>query len=233
VQFSYRYSADGTNWGTWTPFQTITAAPWTASFTYPNGSGYYQFYSVATDSTGAAEAAHVTADTGVQYQYVAAPAIVSQPASVTNYAGTTASFNVGATAPTPLYYQWYFGTNVLDGQTNSTLNIASVGPTNVGDYYVVVNSAGGSTNSSAATLTVIYQAPNVVGGQMMLGANGFQLTFSGPAGQTYQVLASDDLTTPQSQWAVVGTGTFNGSNVSFTDADAANHPHRYYVIKSP
>jgi len=160
-------------------------------------------------------------------------AIVSQPASATNYAGTTASFNVGATAFTQLCYQWYFGTNVLAGQTNSALNLASVGPTNVGSYYVVVNSAGDSTNSSPATLTVIYQAPNVVGGQMVLGAGGFQLTFSGPSGQTYQVLASDDLTVPESAWTVVSTGTFNGSNVSFTDSDAANHPNRYYVIKSP
>ena len=92
---------------------------------------------------------------------------------------------------------------------------------------------GGSTNSSLATLTVIYQAPTIVGGQMMLGAGGFQLTFSGPAGQTYQVLASDDLTVPQSAWTVIGTGTFGSTNVIFTDTDAANHPGRFYLIKSP
>ena len=160
--------------------------------------------------------------------------ITNQPGSVTTNAGTTASFNVGATAPTPLNYQWYFGTNALAGQTNSTLGIASVGPTNVGSYYVVVNSASGSANSAPATLTVIYQAPNVVGGQMMLSSgSGFQFAFAGPSGQTYQVLASDDVTVPQSAWTVVGTGTFGSSNVSFTDPDAANHPHRYYVVKSP
>jgi hypothetical protein len=161
------------------------------------------------------------------------PVIVSQPASVTNNAGTTATFNVGATAYSPLSYQWYFGTNLLAGQTNSTLNIASTGPTNVGYYQVTVSSEGGSANSIPATLTVIYQAPNVMGGQMVLSASGFQLAFSGPAGQTYQVLASDDLTLPQSQWTVVGTGTFGSDNVNFTDGDAANHPNRYYVIKSP
>ena len=161
-------------------------------------------------------------------------AITSQPAGATNNAGTTASFNVGATAYAALNYQWYFGTNVIAGQTNSTLGLASVGPTNVGSYYVVVNSAGASTNSVPANLTVIYQAPNVVGGQMMLTAGGgFQLAFSGPVGQTYEVLASDDLTLPQSQWAVVGTGTFGSTNVLFTDGGAANHPGRYYVVKSP
>ena len=159
--------------------------------------------------------------------------ITNQPASVTTNAGTTAGFNIGATAPTPLNYQWYFGTNLLAGQTNSALSIASVGPTNVGSYYVVVSSASGSANSASATLTVIYQAPNVVGGQVVLGSNGFQLAFSGPSGQTYQVLASDDLTVPQSAWTVLGTGTFGSTGVSFTDPDAVNHPHRYYVIKSP
>jgi hypothetical protein len=161
------------------------------------------------------------------------PVIVCQPASVTNNAGTTASFLVGATAVSQLYYQWYFGTNMLAGQTNSTLNITPVGPANVGSYDVVVSSAGISTNSSSATLTVIYQSPNVVGGQMMLGTDGFHLTFSGPTNQTYEVLASDDMALPRSAWTVVGTGTFNNSNVFFIDSDATNHPHRFYVIESP
>ena len=165
--------------------------------------------------------------------FQAGPMIVSQPVSVTNNAGTSASFNVGATAASQLYYQWYFGTNMLVDQTNSTLNITSVGPMNVGYYQVTVSSAGGSTNSSPATLTVIYQSPNIVGGQMILGAGGFQLTFTGPSGQTYEVLASNDVTVPQSEWTVVGTGTFSGSNVNFTDPDAANHPHRFYAIESP
>ena len=164
---------------------------------------------------------------------VSAPVIVSQPASLTNYAGTTADFSVGATACTQLGYQWYFGTNVLAGETNSALSIPTVGATNAGSYYVVVTSGGGATNSALAELSVIYQAPNLVGGQMMLGAGGFQLTFSGPAGQTYQVLASDDPTVPVSEWTVVGSGTFGGTSVIFTDSDAANHSNRFYIIKSP
>ncbi|MEI7731508.1 MAG: DNRLRE domain-containing protein, partial [Verrucomicrobiota bacterium] len=71
LQFVYRYSADNSSWSAWTPFQTNTAAPWAVTFTYPNGPGYYQFYSVATDSTGAAESAHASADASVQY----APAV--------------------------------------------------------------------------------------------------------------------------------------------------------------
>ena len=101
------------------------------------------------------------------------PAIVSQPASLTNNAGTSANFSIGATACTQLSYQWYCGTNVLAGKTNSTLGIASVCPTNVGDYHMVVTSAGLSTNSDFATLTVIYQAPTIMGVQMLPGTGGF------------------------------------------------------------
>jgi hypothetical protein len=164
---------------------------------------------------------------------VTPPVIVSQPASLTNDAGTSASFSVGATACTPLYYQWYLGTNLLAGQTNSTLSITSVGPANVGYYSVVVTSGGGSTNSSVAALTVIYQSPNIVGGQLMLGPGGFQLTFSGPPGQTYKVLASGDLSLPTPAWRIAGTGTFGSGNVIFTDSSATNYSSQFYIIQSP
>ena len=163
----------------------------------------------------------------------AALAIVSQPLSRTNDAGTSAIFSGGATSCALLSYQWCFGTNVLAGKTNSTLTIARVGLTDAGDYHVVVTSAGISTNSSSATLTVIiYQGPTIVDGQMLSGAGGFQLTFSGPAAQTYQVLASNDLTAPQSAWSVVGSGTFGSTNAIFC-TDTTNHFGQFYIIKSP
>jgi hypothetical protein len=159
--------------------------------------------------------------------------IASQPAATTNYAGTTASFTVVATAPAPLFYQWYFGTNLLSGQTNSTLSVPSVGPSSVGYYRVVISSLSGTTNSVPALLTVLYQAPNIVGGQMLPGANAFQLTFSGPTGQTFKVLATDDLTLPLSSWTVLNTGTFIETNALFIDNDVLDHPHRYYLVESP
>ena len=161
------------------------------------------------------------------------PDIIDQPRSATNNAGTSASFNVNATACTALTYQWYFGANALAGQTNGTLNISSVGPDDAGTYFVTVTSAGGFTNSAPVTLTVIYQAPQIVGGQMILGPGGFQLTFSGPTGQTYEVLASDVPSLPRSQWQVVGSGTFGDTDVTFSDPDATAHPNRFYMIASP
>ncbi len=163
---------------------------------------------------------------------VAAPVIVISPASLTNDAGTPASFEVGASACTPLSYQWYFGTNVLADQTNSTLNLASVGPANVGSYEVAVSSEGGSTNTVPAALSVIYHPPVLSVGQMLSGAGGFQLTFAGPVGQTYNILSSESLTLPESQWMPINRGTFGGTNVIFTDPSATN-PAEFYLIESP
>ena len=163
---------------------------------------------------------------------VTPPAILVAPASVTNSAGSTASFAVGATACTPLSYQWYFGTNLLTGQTNSTLNLAAVGLANAGYYQVAVSSEGGATNPAPALLTVVYQAPILAAGQISAGAGGLQLTFSGPVGQTYHVLTSASLTLPESQWTSIGSGTFGGTNVVFTAAGATN-PAQFYTIESP
>jgi len=69
--------------------------------------------------------------------------------------------------------------------------------------------------------------------QIAMKTGGFQLMFFGAAGQGYEVLASDDLTVPQSAWRVVGTGTFSGTNDTFTDTGSAGYSHRYYVVKSP
>jgi hypothetical protein len=161
------------------------------------------------------------------------PVIVTEPVSLTNYAGTSASFTVSATAFSPLSYQWSLGTNALAGATNSTLSIASVGPTNVGCYSVVVTSDGGSVTSTPAMLTVLYVAPTVVSSQSSLGAGGFQLSFYGPLGQTYQVLASATVAGPYSGWTVLGTGTFGSTNAVFTDTNAVNNPYQFYIITSP
>jgi hypothetical protein len=57
------------------------------------------------------------------------------------------------------------------------------------------------------------------------------LTFSGPAGQPYSVLASDDLSVPTPAWTAVGGGTFGGTNAIFTDLAAPCHTNRFYIIQ--
>jgi hypothetical protein len=62
---------------------------------------------------------------------------------------------------------------------------------------------------------------------------GFQMTFTGPPGQTYEILATTDLMLPQSSWPVVMSGTFAGTNVSYIDVSAVASSGRYYLVKTP
>jgi hypothetical protein len=83
------------------------------------------------------------------------PLIVTQPASANVGVGQTAVFTAAADGALPLSYQWYFHTNTaLTGQTNPTLTLTNVQPTNAGKYSVTITNLYGSTNSAFATLTV-------------------------------------------------------------------------------
>src|SRR5262249_33307342 len=61
VQFFYRYSADNANWGAWIATGTATIPPYSASFNFPSGYGYYEFYSLASDSANDTESAPLAA----------------------------------------------------------------------------------------------------------------------------------------------------------------------------
>ena len=82
------------------------------------------------------------------------PAITSQPQSQTNSATGSASFNVAATACTPITYQWLFNAVSLTNQNQSVLTLSNLDFTQSGNYSVTVASAGGTVTSSVAVLTV-------------------------------------------------------------------------------
>jgi hypothetical protein len=82
------------------------------------------------------------------------PAITTQPASITNLLGTTATLRVSASGTSPLAYQWRFNGTNLAGATDTNLVLANVQMTNAGNYLAVVTNAYGSVTSSVATLVV-------------------------------------------------------------------------------
>lgn len=91
------------------------------------------------------------------------PQIVTPPQNQSRPAGSTASFTVVATGTPPLFYQWLFGGNPLDAQTNSTLTLADLSAAaHAGEYRVVVSNAVDSVTSAAATLTVTDPPPTVI-----------------------------------------------------------------------
>jgi len=92
-------------------------------------------------------------------QAIAQPVITVQPQDQTAIAGTTATFTVEATGTTPLAYQWRLYANAaqfspLAGETNATLVVTNVQPSNV-RYGVVVSDSQGSITSVLVRLTVL------------------------------------------------------------------------------
>jgi hypothetical protein len=67
--------------------------------------------------------------------------------------------------------------------------------------------------------------------QSAMQTNGFEFTFSGPAGLTVVIEASPNLGT--SAWFPIGTNILTGELASFTDRAATNLPYRFYRARWP
>lgn len=84
------------------------------------------------------------------------PAITTQPTSRTITIGSSTNLTVSATGTTPRVYQWYTGTsgNTAQPIAGATSTSLTVSPTVTTRYWVRVENACGSVNSSAATVSV-------------------------------------------------------------------------------
>ena len=84
---------------------------------------------------------------------LAPPTITAQPVSQYLMPGATATFSV-ATSSTNVTYQWYKNGVAINGATTNSLVYANVQTTNQGAYMVQLISAGLSTNSGTALLSL-------------------------------------------------------------------------------
>ena len=87
----------------------------------------------------------------------------------------------------------------------------------------------GSTNSVSQVVNSVVLTPPTLGGVTSSGGQ-FQITFSGPNGQTYAVLSTTNLA--NGPWITNSTGTFSGGSVTYTNS-TPNDPQRFYRIQSP
>jgi hypothetical protein len=162
---SYRWQKDSVNLndgghhsGSTTPMLIISSAD-------TNDMGSYRC--VVTNVYGSTNSSPATLTVT---NAVIPPGITQQPFNQSVAAGGMASFTVGATGSDPLSYQWQ--KSVADGPPSNlnngghysgvltpTLAINAADNNDVANYRCVVTNVYGSTNSSAATLTVIVPNP--------------------------------------------------------------------------
>ncbi|HEY2342008.1 MAG TPA: hypothetical protein VGH90_03210, partial [Chthoniobacteraceae bacterium] len=169
VQFFYRYSSDGQTWGSWTADQTITSAPWTETFSYPDGYGYYQFYSIATDSAGAIEPAPPFADASVQYVPAALPVVtIAATSPSASEAGPSAGvFTLTRSGGTSGALQVFYGIagTALNGEDYSAIQSSVTIPDGSASTTVAINPASDFVleGDRTVTLTVLSGAGYTVG----------------------------------------------------------------------
>jgi 2',3'-cyclic-nucleotide 2'-phosphodiesterase (5'-nucleotidase family) len=184
VKFFYRYSSDNTSWGAWTQTgSTDTAAPYNASFSFPNGTGYYEFYSVATDNLGGVESTPAYAQSAVHYQAASGSTQTvsfAQPAPV--QVGTVFSVTASASSTLPV---------VISSQTSSICTVSGNVVTTVapGNCTLAASQAGDAgywlpaSTSQTFSVTAIAQAISFGSAPMIsVGGNGTVSATGGASG---------------------------------------------------
>jgi hypothetical protein len=72
-----------------------------------------------------------------------------------------------------------------------------------------------------------------VQGAAMFSNHNFNLTFNGPAAQSYTILTASNLTLPLQSWVNTGGGTFGFDPVNFEDTNTMNNQARFYRVTCP
>jgi parallel beta-helix repeat protein len=90
----------------------------------------------------------------------AAATIVSDPASLSVFAGNQAIFNPTVIGSAPLYFQWYKDGAMLAGDNSPQLVIPNAQAADAGQYQILVSNIFGTAVSPAATLTVLPAKPS-------------------------------------------------------------------------
>ncbi len=199
VMLWYRFSTDNATWGGWNSFGTDTAAPWSWSFGFASGQGFYQFYTTATDSNGQVEAAPSSADAAWAYDATAPTVTVTALPAYT----TVATFNIAFTATDSgglAYYVLYYTTDGGSTWTAtpthhliSPISFTASSDGAFGFYIVAFDLAGnhrtvpigGTVPDTATIVDRVAPTATVVpsGTNISIGTN-ITVTFSEPVGQT-------------------------------------------------
>lgn len=141
--FTYQWYKDSA------PIGGAVASTYSIAGTQASDAGNYTV--VVTNSVGSTTSNAATLSINAQ---AIAPTITTQPTSATVVLGSSVTFSVVASGSAPFTYQWKKNGTAIDNATSATLSLSNVQATDGGSYTVTVANAGGSVESSAATLTV-------------------------------------------------------------------------------
>ena len=192
------------------PISGWTNATLTLIALSPNDTATY--CAVATNSAGSVTSnpatLTVTTSATPPPPTTVAPAITTQPISVTAMAQASATFSVAASGTPATTYQWYRNGTAVNGATNATLSFSSLSTADAGTYTATATNSAGSATSNPATLTVTpLPVPTTIAPVITTqpvsqtgapwGTATFTVAASGSPAPTYQWLKNG---TPISGW---------------------------------
>ena len=158
---------------------------------------------------------------GAPFVGLGQPIIATQPSSVTNNSGTTASFGTRAGGSSPLSYQWRSNGTNIPGATMFSYARTNVQVTDPSAYSVVVSNSFGSITSSVATLTVFF-GPQIT-------TQPASQTVSSGSNVLFNVMATGN-PTPAYQWRLNGTNILGANASSYTRTNAQSSDAGNYSV---
>jgi GH25 family lysozyme M1 (1,4-beta-N-acetylmuramidase) len=152
-----------------------------------------------------------------------APIITTNPLPQIVKLGTNVTFTAAASGLPAPNFQWQFNGTNISGMTNSTLTIAQVALTNVGNYSLVATNIAGFAVSSNALLSLLPPAPAQFQNLAMQTNGTVQISFTGDAYWSYTVETSTNLI----DWIALTNLTSTNGLFQLTDSPT-NHAQLFY-----
>ena len=216
-----------------TSLGTDNSSPYSVTATLSAGS--HTLTAKATDNAGG-----VATSTAVTVSVTApnAPPTVqiTSPANGASFSAP-ATFTIQATATddgTIGQVEFFVGTTLVGADTSAPFS-ATVTNLPAGNYTITARATDNqraSTTSSPVTITVTaaVASPAKLSAAARLSNGQFQFTIAGSIGKQYTVQTSQDLIS----WSAIQTVTASSDTFSFSDANAAGLPRRFYrAVTSP
>jgi hypothetical protein len=136
-------------------------------------------------------------------------------------------------SPSPGIAGYILNYGVASGQYLNSINVGNVttnavqGLVSGTTYFFSVSCYDTNGVESVLSNEISVAAPPPAAASVTATSQGV-LTLSGPAGQSFNILAAENL----SDWVVIGAVTLGASgSVLFTDTNAANFPKRFYCVQ--
>ncbi len=161
------------------------------------------------------------------------PAILQQPQPQNVWAGTNLELTVIASGAPPVTYEWYHNGATLSTAAQSSLVLTNVTRRDSGIYAVVVGNSAGATASSNVLVTVL--VPQRLTGATVWPGGSFGFWSSDADGGALMpgdaAAMEAQVSTNLVDWtSLPGAVALTNGMLWIQDAEATNHPSRFYRV---